>query len=89
MTLHEAPPGAMWSADWYEGGRTPGPDGRWLVVRLPSGQDWFIDGNASGHPEHVASWTRTGEVPYVTVTPSVKTGEWHGWLVNGVFKKSG
>lgn len=30
-------------------------------------------------------WTRTGEPPLVTVTPSlnVNNEQWHGWLTNG------
>jgi hypothetical protein len=30
-------------------------------------------------------WTRTGDAPTVTVSPSlnINNGEWHGWLKNG------
>lgn len=36
-------------------------------------------------PPH-GHWTRTGEPPDVSVTPSlnVNNDEWHGWLTNGV-----
>jgi hypothetical protein len=88
MTLAEAPPGAMWSADWYEGARPPGPDGNFLMVRLPGGSDWFIDGSAKGQPFHTSSWSRDGEVPVVTVHPSVKSTNWHGWLIEGVLTPS-
>lgn len=35
-------------------------------------------------PPH-SYWTRTGEPPMVTVTPSlnVNNEQWHGWLTNG------
>jgi hypothetical protein len=31
-------------------------------------------------------WTRTGEPPLITVTPSLNVNDeqWHGWLTNGV-----
>lgn len=86
MTLEEAPPGAMWNADWYADAREPGPDGNFLTVRLPCGGDWFVDGAARGQPFHVKSWTREGDVPNVTVNPSVKSGGWRGFLVDGKLK---
>ena len=89
MTLAEAPPGALWNAGWYEGARDPGPDGIFLTARLPDGGDWFVDGPASGQPFNVSSWSRTGELPKITVTPSVKSSGWHGFLVDGFFKKAG
>jgi len=68
MTLHEAPPGAMWYADWYH---FRGPDDRCLVVRCPNGMDWIIDSRASNctkpnDKEHNC-WYRTGEPPNVTI----------------------
>ena len=60
-----------------------------LCVKLPSGgSEWNIDLgrriNASGGRQ-VPAWTRTGEAPNVTVTPSINNvGRYHGWLTNGV-----
>lgn len=72
MTIAKAPPGAMWDAHWYG---TPGPDGRTLVVRLPDGTDWLVDGPASncklalgeGRPHGKYCWERSGIPPDVTV----------------------
>ncbi|MGA3265490.1 MAG: hypothetical protein ABSE16_01555 [Verrucomicrobiota bacterium] len=61
VSLEEAPVGAMWNA-WWQGegrrlkaegraeffpGRGVGPDGMSLVVRMPGGHDWGIDGRCS------------------------------------------
>lgn len=69
MTLHEAPPGAMWYADWMP--HTKGPDGRCLIVRCPNGYDWMIDGRASNctkpkDKEHNC-WYREGVPPNITI----------------------
>lgn len=81
-TLRHAPPGAMWDAHWYTSMK--GPDGRTLVVRLPNGFDWVVDGPASNGQ----GWARTGQPPIVTATPSILAGEgarqYHGWLRDGV-----
>lgn len=45
-TLRDAAPGAMWNA-WWMGKHHSGPDGRSIVVKLPNGNDWMIDGIAS------------------------------------------
>lgn len=79
MTLRNCPPGAMWDADWYP---DKGPDGRALCVALPpdGGFDyWFIDGPSKGG----GKWTRTGEPPNITATPSILSTRYHGWLRNG------
>lgn len=50
------PPGAMYFADWY--GDAPellGPDGRALVVMLPNGREWHVDGRASNCDSPCAS----------------------------------
>jgi hypothetical protein len=50
MRLHEWPAGAMWFADWMliEGSNHyRGPDGHSLVVRLPDGHDWNVDGGCN------------------------------------------
>lgn len=45
-SIRDAGPGAMWDA-WWMGDLWRGPDGRCLVVKLPNGHDWTIDGIAS------------------------------------------
>ena len=86
MDLRNAPPGAMWDAFWLaEMDSYRGPDGKSLVVKLPNGSEWTIDGPSSqgGH------WTRTGEPPNLTATPSILSyacaawPEYHGWLRDG------
>lgn len=56
-----------------------GPDGLCLIVRLPNGHEWHIDGAASNG----GGWTRTGVPPKLTVTPSVLARDYHGFLTNG------
>lgn len=58
-----------------------GPDGRSLVVTLPSLEYWYIDGTASNG----GGWTRTGSVEDGTlnVTPSILTPKYHGFLRDG------
>lgn len=82
-TLQEAPPGAMWHAWWLTPhSRTEDPDGLSLVVKTPDGFDWHIDGTASyGQP----GWEREGEPPNITVSPSIGTPNYHGFLVDGEF----
>lgn len=85
MTLHAAPSGAMWYADWYPDELKRAPDGRVLVVKTPAG-DWNVDSKSSNGP----GWTRTGTPPKVTATPSIGIGtnpdgswKYHGWLRDG------
>lgn len=83
-TIHpgDAPVGAMWDAPWLIHDAEPwiGPDGRCLMVRLPDGTDWTIDGpSRSG-----GRWTRTGDPPLITVRPSILSTKYHGWLTDGV-----
>jgi hypothetical protein len=83
FTLREAPPGAMWFASWYP--KTwVGLDGKCLVVRLPDMQDWIVDGpSADG-----GRWTRGGPVPTVTAFPSIRTPNYHGWLIAGSLRQA-
>src|ERR1051326_3854087 len=79
MRLGNAPVGAMWYADWMIGRVKDdpgwrwwrGPDGRCLVVRLPGGHDWLVDGRCSNCtlPEDNVHkcWVRHGVPPNVTV----------------------
>lgn len=89
FTLQDAPPGAMWFADWYD--HHKGPDGRTLEVRLPNGDDWIPDApSSSGTP-----WQRSGTPPLVTCSPSIAAGEpgepgyYHGFLRGGVLEPCG
>jgi hypothetical protein len=75
FTLSEAPPGAMWFADWMT---WTGPDGKTLVVMTPGGE-WCVDGPSSNG----SGWKRTGTPPNVTATPSISMPRYHGWLTNG------
>ena len=88
LTLHEAEPGMLWDASWYLDFHPPwaGPDGRSLVMRLPGGGEWAIDGPSSNGP----GWSRTGEPPKITARPSILSHAsgtikgYHGWLTDGV-----
>jgi len=87
-TLRTAPAGAMWRCPWLEDtDGFHGPDGQsWAVMLPPGGElahEWLIDGPATGG----GRWTRTGEAPTFTCTPSVwrhAEPEYHGFLQNGV-----
>jgi len=86
MTLREAPVGAMWNADWMSS-FNKGADGRCLVVKTPGGE-WMVDGdsyNSDGTLQHSPGWTRSGEWPDVTASPSIlmHRGGYHGWLRGG------
>jgi hypothetical protein len=82
MTLRDCPPGAMWDADWYP---DKGGDGHSWCVCLPPGNGdyWNIDGYAKGG----GKWTRTGEAPNLTASPSILTPRYHGFLRNGFLEE--
>lgn len=102
IPLRDAPPGAMWNADWLTS-LGHGDDDRCLVVKLPNGNDWTIDGQASNctmpddhsQKQHHC-WIRHGHVPAITVDKngvtcgagggSIQSGDYHGFLVNGEFQ---
>jgi len=99
IEMRNAPPGAMWFADWMVDGhlqyqsdkdrRNRGPDGRCLVVRTPGG-DWMIDGQCSncdrkGDHEHKC-WVRHGEAPNITVDKNGLTcGAGGGSILKGSY----
>lgn len=88
VVTHDAPAGAMWFACWYEEEKLyTGPDGHSLMVMCPPGQSpmdhWHVDGPASSG----GGWTRTGTPPEVTVSPSIQTPRYHGFLRNGYLEK--
>lgn len=80
-TLGDAPVGAMWFADWMS---KPfhGTDGHCLVVKLPDGYEWMVDGPAKDG----GRWIRTGVPPLVSASPSIVTPNWHGFLTNGILR---
>lgn len=75
----DLPPGAMWEAPWLRD--WIGPDGKSLIVRLPSGSDFTVDGPS----EADGRWTRIGIPPRITVDPSInEIGRYHGHIKDGV-----
>lgn len=81
FSIRNAPPGAMWYADWL-GENYAGPDGRALMVRCPDGRDWLIDGAASNctmkedrgpFGKAHRCWVRHGTPPLITVDKNGKT----------------
>lgn len=80
IPLAEAPIGAMWFAPWYSEAGWVGSDGQTLVVKLPDGTEWIVDGSASNAPGKIPGWTRSGIPPNFVVTPSIATPNYHGFL---------
>jgi hypothetical protein len=102
MTLRDAPPGAMWDAEWIKKYKTDslGPDGRYLIVKTPGG-DWAVDSRASNctrpdDNEH-RCWCRHGTVPDIHVDKdgntcaagagSIMCGDYHGFLRHGYLEE--
>jgi hypothetical protein len=93
-TFKTLPFGAMFfDPDCHWADACKRPDGRCLVVKVP-GRDgagnvrgflWPIDHPSSGGGP---GWTRTGEPPNVTASPSINYAMgalgYHGWLQDGV-----
>lgn len=95
-----APVGAMWPAswlvdpadDWIASYLSPKYQREWMakrppfIVKLPDGSEFCIDSRAtSGGQFHGDGWTVTGDVPNVTLSPSINiVGSYHGWIQNGV-----
>jgi hypothetical protein len=93
-----APPGAMWDA-WWMRDAWRGPEGIALMVRLPNGRDWFVDGRASNctHPDDNSHrcWVRHGDPRTGRVTVdkdgdtcgagagSIQAEDYHGFLRDG------
>ena len=83
LTIREARPGMIWNAPWLIGAyrmHPSGPDGQFLIMRLPDGQEWAIDGPSTNGP----GWIRVGTPPLLTVTPSILSKDYHGFLTAGV-----
>lgn len=78
VTLEDAPPGALWNADWLPADYQ-GPDGIHLAAKCPNGLSWYVDGPAlrpapGGTTVEGGRWTRSGVPPAVTVSPSIAIG---------------
>lgn len=82
-TWSQLDPGAMWLEDGE------------LVCKIPggsAGSEWQVDRGRlmNADPERAGKkrlpeWTRTGEPPNITVSPSINyMGFYHGWLCEGV-----
>lgn len=75
-SLRDRVPGMMWDAPWM-GEWARGRDGRCLVVVLPNGYDWMIDGRGSNctlkdDAAH-RCWIRHGTPPALTVDKNAST----------------
>ncbi len=51
-----------------------------LMCVLPDGKAWCMDYVAGNGP----GWQVTGEAPNLTAQPSIDSGQYHGWLKDGV-----
>lgn len=107
VTLRDAPAGAMWIADWYRcAGGTCGYgwtncDGNHLIVRLPGGHDWDVNGRASNCDRKDDNlhrcWVSHGTPPAVNVDKaghtcgagagSIAVSGYHGFLRHGVLEE--
>ena len=89
----------MYFATWFDflPKEQLGPDGKYLIVKLPNGSIWTVDGRASNctmseDTKHKC-WVRHGVPPNITVDKngltcaagagSILAGGWHGFLRNG------
>jgi hypothetical protein len=95
-------PGAMFWSYWppedWDWDNQKGPS---LHVICPNGVEWNIDGRANNctmkDDRKHRCWIRTGEPPFITVgkngftcnagAGSIQAGDYHGYLVNGEFRK--
>lgn len=77
VAQQELPAGAMW---FEAGDHLRGREGPHLMVTLPDGTRWDVDGPSRDG----TLWTRTGEPPLVTVQPSIASPRYHGFLRGGV-----
>ena len=87
LILAEMPPGALWRAAWYERDSAwawVGADKQCWACKLPDGTEWVIDGPANNAPGKLPGWDRKGTAPKFTVTPSILSPGYHGFLTDGV-----
>ncbi len=58
-----------------------------ILIVLPGGSGWCPDMRAwaSAQGYHGEGWAVVGDLPNVTITPSINyVGVYHGWVQNGV-----
>lgn len=83
-TCRELPPGAIWRVTWWENipqNKYADPAAKVWALMLPGGAEWLIYGPASDG----GKWTVQGELPDITVAPSInQPGIYHGNLKGGV-----
>lgn len=94
----EEKPGDMWYCPWLVDGIRE--DGGLLspqyhsehkakrppiCVSLPGGGNWVVDSRTSDGKGY---WNVQGDPPNLTVEPSIKTHNFHGWLRNGVITQA-
>lgn len=98
FTLRKPTPGAMWDA-WWMPECWKGVDGIALMVALPNGRDWHVDGRASNctlpNDDKHRCWVRHGDPRTGNVhvdksgltcaagAGSILAGNYHGFLHNG------
>jgi hypothetical protein len=75
-------PGAMFDTFWRPACRKA--DGLAISVVCPDGGVWCVDDQASSG----GYWERTGKPPKITVTPSIQTSDYHGFLRDGILTAS-
>jgi hypothetical protein len=78
MTLHEAPPGAIWVATWMpENWRVNGGTGPAYIIKLPNGHD-FIPGSQASNCDRAGEdhdcWCVHGEAPTLTIDKNPEPG---------------
>lgn len=88
--MNELPAGALLESPWLGEGWV-GPDGKKLTAMCPPGGAmshlWHMDGPSSGG----GRWTRQGgidDISSLSVSPSILTPTYHGFLTNGQFTDS-
>jgi hypothetical protein len=99
LILRDAPPGAMWNSWWID---NDNPDGQYLTVKLPTGHEWDIDGQANNCTNREDTvhrcWIRHGIAPNITVDKNGNTCQagagsimvpgYHGHLRDGYLTDS-
>lgn len=102
MTWDNAPEGAT-RLDGPRDSCFAGPDGKDYIVKCPGGRTWHVDGpcsNCTRKDEKHYCWIRHGDPVKCNVTVdkqgdtcsagagSIQTGNWHGFLTNGILSEN-